>query len=106
LVLVDLLTHYSNRSDLLHELGEAARQLERASQDEHDRRSVRSVRSPDRKGRVWGLAERLSRDDVHKIVMSYEAGELRRDIAARYKISVRSVGRLLRKWRAEQEDAA
>jgi hypothetical protein len=103
---VVLLTRYSNRSDLLHELGEATRQLERANQDEHDRRSVRSVRSPDRKGRVWGLAERLSRDDVHKIAMSYEAGELRRDIAARYNISVRSVGQLLRKWRAEREDVA
>jgi hypothetical protein len=105
-MVVDLLTHYSNRSDLLHELGEATRQLERASQDEHDRRSVRSVRLPDRKSRVWGLAERLSEDDVHKIAMSYEAGELQREIATRYKISVRSVRRLLRKWRAEQDEVA
>jgi len=103
---VGLLTNYSNRSDLLHELGEAARQLERANQEEHDRLSVRSVRSPDRKGRVWGLAERMSQDDVHKIAMSYEAGELRRDIAARHNISVRSVGRLLRKWRAERNEVA
>jgi hypothetical protein len=41
-----------------------------------------------------------------EIVMSYEAGALRRDIAARHKISVRSVGRLLRMWRAEREDVA
>ena len=101
-----LLTNYSNRSDLLHELGEAKRQFEQASQDEHDRLSARSVRSLDRKGRVWGLAERLSRDDVCEIALSYEAGELRRDIAARYEISVRSVGRLLRNWRAEREDVA
>jgi hypothetical protein len=104
--MVGLLTNYSNRSDLLHELGEAARQLERSSQAEHDRLSVRSVRSPDRKGRVWSSAERLSRDDVYKIAMSYEADELRRDIVAQYNISIRSVGRLLRKWRAEREDVA
>ncbi|MGH3546864.1 MAG: hypothetical protein ACRDQU_01790 [Pseudonocardiaceae bacterium] len=101
-----LLANYSNRSGLLHELEVATHQLERANQDEHDQLSVRSVRSPDRKSRVWGLAERLSRDDVHKIAVSYEAGELRRDIAARYKISVSSVGRLLRKWRAERDEVA
>jgi len=103
---VGLLTNYSNRSDLLHELAQATRQLELASQAEPDRLSVRSVRSPDRKGRVWGLTERLSQDDVHKIALSYEAGELRRDIAARYKISLSSVGRLLRKWRAGQGEVA
>ncbi len=101
-----LLTNYSNRSDLPHELGQATRQLEQASQNGHKRLSVRSVRSADREGRVWGLAEQLSEDDVHKIALSYEAGELRRDIAARYKISIRSVGRLLRQWRAERDEVA
>jgi transposase len=43
---------------------------------------------------------------VHKIALSYEAGELRRDIAVRYKISLSSVGRLLRKWRVEQDEVA
>ncbi|MGH3764128.1 MAG: hypothetical protein ACRDTX_03105 [Pseudonocardiaceae bacterium] len=43
---------------------------------------------------------------MHKIALSYEAGELRRDIAARYKISIRSVGRLLRQWRAERDEVA
>jgi hypothetical protein len=103
---VGLLTTYSNRSDILHDLGVAVRQLERARQVEPDRRSVRSVRSPNRKGRMWGLAERLSREDVYKIAMSYEAGELRQDIAARYKISLSSVSRLLRKWRTERDDVA
>ncbi len=99
--MVGLLTNYSNRSELLHELAQATRQLERARQVEPERRSVRGVRSPDRKGRGWGLAERLSEGDVRKIAMSYEAGELRREIAARYKISLSSVGRLLRKRRTE-----
>jgi hypothetical protein len=103
---VGLLTRYSNRSDVLHELDLATRQLQRANQDAPDHRSVRSVRSPNRKGRVWGLTERLSDDDTHKIALSYEAGELRRDIAARYKISVSSVGRLLRVWRAKRNGAS
>ncbi len=94
-----LLTNYSNRSDVLHVLGVAIRQLEQASRDAPRRRLVRGVRSLDRNGQGVGFAERLSEDEVHTIAMSYEAGELRRDIAARYKISVRSVGRLLRKWR-------
>ncbi|MBV9032056.1 MAG: hypothetical protein JO364_17490 [Pseudonocardiales bacterium] len=104
--MVGLATRYSNRSDVLHELDLATRQLERASQDGPDRRSVRSVRSPDRKGRVWGLVEHLSQEEIRKIVLSYEAGELRQDIAARYKISVSSVGRLLRQWRARQGKVA
>jgi Cu/Ag efflux pump CusA len=103
---VGLLTRYSNRSDVLHELGLAVSQLEQASRDASDRKSVRSVRSPDRKSRIWGLAERLSLDDIQKIVVSYEAGELRRDIAARYKINISSVGRLLRQWRAERNRVA
>lgn len=91
---------------MLHELELAVCQLEQASRDEPDRRSVRSVRSFDRKGRIWGLTERLSQEDIHKIAQSYEAGELRRDIAARYKISISSVSRLLRKWRTERDDVA
>jgi DNA-binding transcriptional regulator LsrR (DeoR family) len=55
---------------------------------------------------VWDLAERLSEDDIHKIALSYGAGELRRDIAARYEISVSSVGRLLRKRRVERDEVA
>jgi len=91
--------------NVLHELDLAAHQLERARQGEPDGESVASVRSPDRKGRVWGLTGRLSGDDVQKIALNYEAGELRRDIAARYKISISSVGRLLRKWRGERDGA-
>lgn len=56
--------------------------------------------------RIWGLTERLSQEDIHKIAQSYEAGELRRDIAARYKISISRVSRLLRKWRTERDDVA
>lgn len=90
---VGILTRYSNRSDLLHELGEATRRLERASQDEQ--LSVRSVRSPKRQGRA--LTERLSEAGQRKIILSCdENGELQRVVAERHHISVRSVRRLLR----------
>ena len=52
------------------------------------------------------LVHHLRRRNLRKIALSYEAGELRRDIAARYKISVSSIGRLLRQWRAERDDVA
>jgi hypothetical protein len=50
------------------------------------------------------LVERLSEDDMRKIAIRYAAGELRWDIAARYKISLSSVGRLLWKWQADRDD--
>ncbi len=92
---MDLLTSYSKRADLLYDLQEALRHLRQASTEDTPP-SVSSVRSPDRKGTVWALADRLSEDDRHKIVLSYEAGELRQDIANRYGISVSSVARVLR----------
>ena len=63
---------------------------------EEGTRSVRSVRSLDRKGRVWSLAERLSEEDVQLLVKEYRAGALRQELADNYKISLSSVGRLLR----------
>jgi hypothetical protein len=96
---VGLLTYYSNRSDLLHELDVAADRLQQAQAD--DTPSVRSVRSPDRKGRAWSLAERLTEAQVQAIVTGFEAGALRCQLAERYKISVSSVARLLRQYRQQ-----
>jgi len=94
---VGLLTHYSNRSDLLHELDVAGDRLQRAQEDGTP--SVRSVRSPDRKGHAHGLTERLTEAQVGEIVAAFEAGTLRRQLAERYGISISSVGRLLRQDR-------
>ena len=95
---MDLLTSYSKRADVLYDLEESLRQLRRAAGDDMPP-SVHSVRSPDRKSRAWALGDRLSEDDRRAIILGYEAGELRRDIAARYTISVSSVGRILRVYR-------
>lgn len=92
-----LLTHYSNRSDLLHELEVTAGRLQQAQQEGTP--LVRSVRSPDRQGRVWSLAERLSETQVQAIVAGFEAGALRQQLAEQYKISLSSVGRLLHQHR-------
>jgi hypothetical protein len=95
---VGLLTSYSKRADLLYDLQEALRQLQRASEDDSPP-SVRSVRSPDRKSQVWALADRVSQTQVREIVSAFEDGTPRWKIAERYQISVSSVGRLLRAHR-------
>lgn len=95
--MVGLLTHYSNRSDLLHELEMATEQLQRAQQEATP--SVRSVRSPDRKGRAWGLADRLTEAEVHAIVTGFESGAPRWQLAEQHKISLSSVARILRQHR-------
>lgn len=99
-----LLTSYSNRTDLLHELEIATGQLQQAQQEGTP--SVRSVRSPDRKGRVWGLAERLSEEDAQLLIKEYHAGALRQELADKYKISLSSVGRLLRTYRGLLKDCS
>jgi hypothetical protein len=100
---VGLLTHYSNRSDLLHELEVATERLQQAQQDGTP--PMRSVRSPDRKGRAWSLAERLSEAQVQAIVAGFDAGTLRCQLAEHYKISVSSVARLLRRHRDSAGDS-
>lgn len=95
---VDLLTSYSKRADLLYDLEESLRQLRQASTDDSPP-SVRSVRSPDRKGCIWALADRLGQDQVQEIVSTFENGTPRWKIAEQYQISVSSVGRLLRAYR-------
>ncbi len=45
------------------------------------------------------LQDRLSDDDQRTILKLFEAGILQKQLAREYGISVRSVGRLLQKWR-------
>ena len=51
----DLLTRYSNRSDLLHGLGEALRRLEHASQEEQPRLGSWIAVWPGRRSLTWGF---------------------------------------------------
>ncbi|MDQ3886570.1 MAG: hypothetical protein M3308_06070, partial [Actinomycetota bacterium] len=62
--------------------------------------SVRSERST----RVWKVSHRLTEEDVQLLIKEYHAGALRQELADRYKISVSSVGRLLRKHEAKLKD--
>lgn len=98
---VDLVSAYSNRDDLVFELVTAMRQLEeaRSAGGSESRLSVQSV---GRVGRAHGLQDRLSQADLQNVVTEYEAGELRKDLAERYGISVSSVARILRAHRAAQ----
>ena len=96
---VDLVTAYSKRPELLHDLNETVRQLGRAQADDgNNRTSVRSV--PRSTKRPRSLQDRLSDDDQRAIMKRFKAGVLQRQLAKEYGISVRSVGRLLTKWRA------
>jgi len=100
---VELPAHYSNQPDILHELEQAAQQLQQA--DGGGVPSVRSVRSPDRKGSVRGLADRLTEAEVRAIVTSFEAGTPRWQLAQQHKTSLSSIARLLRKDRTRPIDA-
>jgi len=62
---------------------------------------VRSERST----RAWKVSHRLSEEDVRLLIKKYHAGALRQELADKYKISLSSVGRLLRKHRARLADS-
>ncbi len=94
---MDLVSAYSKRSDLLVDLDRVVQQLGHADGDI----SSRSVQSIGRVGRAHGLQERLTNADMRQIILSFQDGTPRYTIVTQYGISVSSVGRLLRKWRAD-----
>jgi DNA-binding NarL/FixJ family response regulator len=63
-----------------------------------------SVRSFGRVGRVWSLAERLTENQEREIVKAFLAGESKSRIAERYKISPKSVQRVVRKHGVRRVD--
>lgn len=99
-MLVDLVTAYSNRSDLVDSLVRALEQLDRARQ----RGAIpsTSVRSTGRSDRQWRVADRLSEADARLLVGAFEHGTPKWKLAEQYGISESSVKRLLRKHRADQ----
>lgn len=58
----------------------------------------------DRSMRAWRVSHRLTEEDVQLLIKEYHAGALRQELADRHKISVSSVGRLLRKHGARLTD--
>jgi hypothetical protein len=106
MVQVALLHAYLNRGDLLHDQDELTRQLNKAL--EHSEPAARSVSTVAPGFRQRRLADRLDGAQVQAIISAFEAGTPRWQLAEQHKISIRSVGRLLRVGRASktQEGAA
>ena len=91
--MVDLLTAYSKRLDLLSALVSAVERLRAKDADEPETgRSVRCEQAP----RVWRVSDRLSEAELHSLVSHYLAGITARELAEQFKISKSSVKRLLR----------
>jgi len=99
---VDLVAAYSNRPDVLGDLEYtlAALAKAQAAAGQVEPTSVRSERST----RAWKVSHRLSVEDVHLLIKEYRAGALRQELADKNKISLSSVGRLLRKHEARLKD--
>jgi DNA-directed RNA polymerase specialized sigma24 family protein len=92
-VVVDLLTAYSKRLDLLSALVSVVKRLRAKDADEPETgRSVRSEQAP----RVWRVSDRLSEADLCSLVSHYLAGITAHELAEQFKISKSSVKRLLR----------
>jgi hypothetical protein len=84
-----------NRADLLFDLKELNRQLAEAiATTEPATLSVRTVAPRFRQRRA---ADRLSEADVQALISAFVAGTPRWQLAEQYKISLRSVGRLLQR---------
>jgi hypothetical protein len=64
---------YSNRPELLVDLDQAARRLERALRTDPLGERI-SVRSTGRVGRVWALGKRLEPSDVQTMAEEFSAG--------------------------------
>jgi hypothetical protein len=91
---VDLIRHYSNRPDLLDDLGRTVCRLGQLAPEPAQGR--RSVSSTGRMGRKWALRDRLGPDDVRGLVEGFRAGMSKRKLARQYGISESSVKRILR----------
>ena len=102
--MVDFLSTYSNRPDLLHDLAEATCQLDRAVQSTEPDEST-SVRTLAPAYRKHYVAERLGEMVIKTIIEDFEAGTARHLLADRHGISVRTVGRLLKRHRDRESNS-
>jgi hypothetical protein len=94
--ILDLVSAYSKRADLLVDLVQVAQNLQQVAEGGGISRSVRSI---GRVGQPRTLRDRLTDAAVREIALSFQIGTPRYKIAAQFGISVSSVGRLLRRWR-------
>ncbi|WP_157431100.1 hypothetical protein [Actinomadura macra] len=102
--MVDLLSSYSNRQDLLQDLQHAARNLRASLEDTAEATtSVRSQRTP---APAWRLADRLTEADIANLISSFLGGTTARELAAQYGISLTSVKAILRAHNARRPKRA
>jgi DNA-directed RNA polymerase specialized sigma24 family protein len=88
------MTRYSNNPTLLDDL-KNARQTALAP-DEDDEPELGGERRATG-SRPWAMVDRLSADDIQVVVDGYRAGRTARELAEKFKISISSVKRLVRR---------
>ena len=91
---VELVRRYSNRADLQQRLAEArSRASQRAGQEPESHASTVSGRVPG----VWRVRDRLTDEDVQRLIGEFLAGTSKRVLAERYAIGFSTVKNILRK---------
>lgn len=101
---VDLVRHYSNRSDLVFDLEHTARNLRASLQDTAETSiSVRSKPNPKARRSV---ADRVTEDDIATIIAEFQSGTAAWRLAERYGIGETSVKGILRERKARRCDTA
>lgn len=91
---MDLISPYSNRTDLLFELETAIKKLATAGGSGGERRL--SVRSEGHVTQRTTFGERLGEDEVTELAAAYLAGATQLELAQRYGIGEKTIRRLLR----------
>jgi hypothetical protein len=91
---VDLVRHYSNRSDLLTRLAEACRL---AGEPEAHEQRVTDLTVPARPVGAWQIRDRLMDAEVEALIADFLAGTSKRELAERYGISFGGVKHFLRR---------
>lgn len=91
---VELVRRYSNRPDLQERLAEAKlRASARAGQEPDSHAVTVGGRAPG----VWRVQDRLTDDDVQRLIHEFLAGTSKRVLAERYAVSFSTVKNILRK---------
>lgn len=96
---MEALRSYANRADLLEDLRLTVAAIHEESAEELP------VPAEIESARPHRLADRLDGATVQEIIAGFLGGRSRDALAQEYGISVRSVGRLLKRYRDECEDA-
>jgi hypothetical protein len=97
---VELLSRYSNREDLLKPLVNVLERINSEPEPDEPQDQLPSADGPD--PRPWQVTDRLSPADIKTLVKSFLAGDTIRVLAERYGISTTSVKRLLREHGARK----